>query len=1105
MNATTLDTVRHAWRRRVRVVVMAMALGAGALPAASASGQPVAATDPATTVFSDINPDNGPGLPIDQCPDPCTSQHNGGRVNGLAIAPGFPGLVPDTWYAASEVGGLFKSIDGGGHWEHLDRHIPHLTWDVAAEPGGLRVYATSFYDGRLDPLTGIQVSSDGGDTWSHADLPDQPGCPAPLVFQPSAFGIALRPGTSGEVIVGTNCGLARSMDNGANWDWFDPTAGDPPGGIWDVAALPGGLTYACGADGLLVSASGAGGSWHALGKPNPGVGTYCSLAVDPDDQNVVFVSFAFPSFADIVVAGPGDLFEGDVSEPATCPAGFTHPCPTVAWSERFPYPDGPEVEDQKSRVPFVVTNDRSAGFDPDNPSDGFDLWVADGSLWRVPCHAGQTPRCTIDQSKWVGSFTDHIGLPGQDRFQMAHGDSGDLEFNPHAATDACPVAYSSDGGVYTNSLDETDSTPDVPDACQSPAFLGANVGLHAYYLRGFDGDAPIGDDRETDEDLYVATQDNGLFYSADGGSQTPTWTHGIGGDVIDVAGDDVRTVATVPTKNGVLLLVGGRGFTNMDAKVVLPSQPLWDSEALAQIGPEHYLFALRISWAGKPRGIRDIDVSKIDSQPLGTEFANAPWPEDADAPCHVVVGQSPTGPVPYVLAGRCWYGTQDIGWPASGPADQLWTLENGEWQQRKPGPKEPGGTVSDDAGFGIVAVDPKNPLRLYASVLFDGNSRMMRSSDGGKTWTTDTALTRLMYGGYKFDLRDPGDGIKVMPQASLVAFDPFNANIIVAGGRASGVFISSDGGQSWGLLTDPRTPGTSDVPHLPNPAFARFDHDKPSVVRLYLGTGRGLWRVELENADLSVTKTDSPNPVVIGQNVTYAIRVSNAGPDMAQNATVEDQLPKGTSFQSLTAPSGWTCEHPPLNGSGVVRCTKTSMAPGSADFSLVLRVGGSVDPVAGVTNTVRVVSAAVDHVPSNNTASTTTAVIVPVAINISPGTFPNAVNRRGQVTVAVLTTSAGQYGLPMAFDATTIDPLSARFGLESVVLAGGGAVEVHKTGHLQDAYELDEVTLDGDIDMVLHYRVSDANLATASTRACVSGTFDTGARFLGCDSIVVVP
>ena len=47
-----------------------------------------------------------------------------------------------------------------------------------------------------------------------------------------------------------------------------------------------------------------------------------------------------------------------------------------------------------------------------------------------------------------------------------------------------------------------------------------------------------------------------------------------------------------------------------------------------------------------------------------------------------------------------------------------------------------------------------------------------------------------------------------------------------------------------------------------------------------------------------------------------------------------------------------------------------------------------------------------------------------MAINVRPQGFPNSINLNTDATLAALTTAAGEYGLPLDFDATTIDPLS---------------------------------------------------------------------------------
>ncbi|MHC4800156.1 MAG: hypothetical protein ACYTF1_26245, partial [Planctomycetota bacterium] len=118
--------------------------------------------------------------------------------------------------------------------------------------------------------------------------------------------------------------------------------------------------------------------------------------------------------------------------------------------------------------------------------------------------------------------------------------------------------------------------------------------------------------------------------------------------------------------------------------------------------------------------------------------------------------------------------------------------------------------------------------------------------------------------------------------------------------------------------------------------------------------------------------------------------------------------------------------------------------------------------------------------------------------------------RQNVVSVAVLTTAADEYGLPLPFDATLIDSLSVRFGHESLVWPNiGGAPETHERGHLEDSLELDESTADGDLDMVLHFRVKQTGIQPGLPEACVKGLWDAGGGemhvFFGCDSVRTVP
>ena len=59
------------------------------------------------------------------------------------------------------------------------------------------------------------------------------------------------------------------------------------------------------------------------------------------------------------------------------------------------------------------------------------------------------------------------------------------------------------------------------------------------------------------------------------------------------------------------------------------------------------------------------------------------------------------------------------------------------------------------------------------------------------------------------------------------------------------------------------------------------------------------------SADLSVTKTDSPDPVTAGTDLTYTITATNNGPsNSGGDVTVTDPLPVGTSFVSAKRVAG---------------------------------------------------------------------------------------------------------------------------------------------------------------------------------------------------------
>lgn len=139
--------------------------------------------------------------------------------------------------------------------------------------------------------------------------------------------------------------------------------------------------------------------------------------------------------------------------------------------------------------------------------------------------------------------------------------------------------------------------------------------------------------------------------------------------------------------------------------------------------------------------------------------------------------------------------------------------------------------------------------------------------------------------------------------------------------------------------------------------------------------------VTVSAVDVSATK-GGPASVVAGSTITYMLMLANAGPDPAQNATLTDPLPAGTTFQSLTQNTGPTanCQTPASGATGTVTCSIGLLGNGaSATFTLVVAVGGNV---ASVTNTATASTDSFDTAPSNDSASAMTTVVASADVAI---------------------------------------------------------------------------------------------------------------------------
>ncbi|HMH52433.1 MAG TPA: hypothetical protein VK548_19495 [Candidatus Acidoferrum sp.] len=147
---------------------------------------------------------------------------------------------------------------------------------------------------------------------------------------------------------------------------------------------------------------------------------------------------------------------------------------------------------------------------------------------------------------------------------------------------------------------------------------------------------------------------------------------------------------------------------------------------------------------------------------------------------------------------------------------------------------------------------------------------------------------------------------------------------------------------------------------------------------------------EAQNADLSVTITDAPDPanVFVTPGITYTVTVTNSGPGAASNVVLLMALTPNNEVGTATPPAGWTCTN--LNFPFVLvttpgfECTIASLPVGSAGFTFTEDINFGVANNAVLTANVIVSSTTVDPNPANNLASTTTTVSNPEGSESTP-------------------------------------------------------------------------------------------------------------------------
>ena len=121
-------------------------------------------------------------------------------------------------------------------------------------------------------------------------------------------------------------------------------------------------------------------------------------------------------------------------------------------------------------------------------------------------------------------------------------------------------------------------------------------------------------------------------------------------------------------------------------------------------------------------------------------------------------------------------------------------------------------------------------------------------------------------------------------------------------------------------------------------------------------------------SDLSITKTDSADPVVENTELTYTLQVSNAGPDAANGVQVVDDLPSQVDPIAATTTQG-SCD---TKGKKVT-CELGALATGGA-ATVTIRVQPT--KAGQLSNTASVTSTGADAYSENDADTEATTVVV---------------------------------------------------------------------------------------------------------------------------------
>ena len=277
------------------------------------------------------------------------------------------------------------------------------------------------------------------------------------------------------------------------------------------------------------------------------------------------------------------------------------------------------------------------------------------------------------------------------------------------------------------------------------------------------------------------------------------------------------------------------------------------------------------------------------------------------------------------------------------------------------------------ADLSITKIDAQDPVSSDDEIAYT-----IRVTNNGPGTANNVVVTDTLPSGVQF--------ISASSQCNRLNVPAVECNLgTLAAGASSSVFIRGA----------PTTAGT-----ITNTAKVKADETDPDEVN---NSATETTTVGAPVADLSVTKGDSPDPVVVNEPLIYTITVSNSGPDSATNVVLTDMLPPGLVLGTQTQ-AGFppNCSLSP--GGDSISCSFVRIVSGS---SSTVQIAGRPSAPGTITNTASVTATdSTDPDMSNNSATQSTTVSQPsptadLSITKTDSPDPAYVNRPLNYTITV--------------------------------------------------------------------------------------------------------